>query len=51
MSVPVAVRGYRGTERGGEIDISEIDFNFIPEESCYEAVGWGEKKREGWECK
>ena len=38
-SVLVAVRGYRGTERGGEIDISEIDFNLIPEESCYEADG------------
>ena len=35
-SVLVAVRGYRGTERGGEIDISEIDFNLIPEERCYE---------------
>ena len=35
-SVLVAVRGYRGNEPGGEIDISEIDFNLIPEERCYE---------------
>ncbi len=38
-SVLVAVRGYRGTCRGEEIEISEIDFNLIPEGKCYEGHG------------
>ena len=38
-SILVAVRGYRGKSRGGEMDIGEIDFNLIPEGSCYEGGG------------
>ena len=35
-STLVAVRGIRGTRRSNESDLYHVDFNLIPEQTCYE---------------